>query len=386
VTKLIGWPASKALGAPGKLARENAGRTPRRTSATAAALMIGVALVSAAAVFASSLRSSFEGILERSVQADYIITDESFQGLPPAVAQALQQVPELSAVTAIRGATAEIDGEQKAIGAADPATIDELINLDLQEEGSYEGMADGGILVHKDPAKDLDLQVGDTVHVLFQNGVEKDLPVAGIYNDAAIAGNWLVSLDTLQSVSTGQPRDLFVVAKLADGVTPAQGDAAVDAAVVQFPQAKVQSNAEFRKDQADQINQLLFVITILLAFAIVIAVLGISITLALGVFERTREIGLLRAVGMNKRQTRRTVRWEAVIVSIFGALVGIVVGTLIGVALSLAVPDTVIDRLAFNPTIIVYILIGAVIAGFFAALYPSYKASNMNVLEAIATE
>ena len=128
------------------------------------------------------------------------------------------------------------------------------------------------------------------------------------------------------------------------------------------------------------------IITVLLAFSIVIAVLGISITLALGVFERTREIGLMRAVGMNKRQTRRTVRWEAIIVSTFGAVVGIVVGSLIGIALSLAVPDTVIDRIAFSPVMIVVILVGAVVAGFIAALYPSYKASNMNVLQAIATE
>ena len=153
-----------------------------------------------------------------------------------------------------------------------------------------------------------------------------------------------------------------------------------------FPQAKVQTNAEFRKSQEAQINQLLVIITVLLAFSIVIAVLGISITLALGVFERTREIGLMRAVGMNKRQTRRTVRWEAIIVSTFGAVVGIVVGSLIGIALSLAVPDTVIDRIAFSPVTIVVILVGAVVAGFIAALYPSYKASNMNVLQAIATE
>ena len=150
--------------------------------------------------------------------------------------------------------------------------------------------------------------------------------------------------------------------------------------------AKVETNAEFRKSQEAQINQLLIVISMLLFFAIAIAMLGISITLALGVFERTREIGLLRAVGMNKRQTRRSVRWEAVIVSTFGALVGIVVGTFLGVVLTLAVPDDVIGKLAFNPTIIVAILIGAVIAGLLAALYPSYKASNMNVLEAIATE
>ena len=241
-------------------------------------------------------------------------------------------------------------------------------------------------MVHQDPAKDLDLQVGDPVDVTFQNGVQETLPVAGIYEDASLAGNWLVSLDTLDRVTGSAPRDFFVVAKLADGVTAAEGDAAIDAAMAAFPQAKVQSNAEFREDQEGQIDQLLIIITVLLAFSILIAVLGISITLALGVFERTREIGLMRAVGMNKRQTRRTVRWEAIIVSTFGALVGIAVGTLIGVALSLAVPDTVINQLAFSPLIIVIILIGAVVAGLVAALYPSYKASNMNVLEAIATE
>jgi putative ABC transport system permease protein len=181
-------------------------------------------------------------------------------------------------------------------------------------------------------------------------------------------------------------RDFFVAAKLADGVTPEQGDQAVRAAMAAYPQAKVETNAEFRKSQESQINQLLVVITVLLGFSIIIAVLGISITLALGVFERTREIGLMRAVGMTKRQTRRTVRWEAIIVSTFGAIVGIIVGSLLGVVLSLAVPDTVIDKITFSPVIVIGILIAAVVAGFVAALYPSYKASNMNVLQAIATE
>ena len=124
----------------------------------------------------------------------------------------------------------------------------------------------------------------------------------------------------------------------------------------------------------------------LLAFAIIIAVLGISITLGLAVFERTREIGLMRAVGMTKRQTRKMVRWEAIIVSTFGAIVGIVLGTAIGVVLAMAVPDSIIDGISFSPATIIAILIGAVIAGFVAALYPSIKASRMNVLEAIATE
>jgi len=348
--------------------------------------MIGVALVSAAAVFASSLRSTFTGVLERSVKADYIITDESFQPLPPTIAAALQQVPELSAVTAVRGAAALVDGDQKALGAVDPLAFEQLVDIGVHE-GDYQALADGGIFVHQDPAKDHDLQLGDPVGLTFQNGIELELPVAGIYDDASIAGNWLVSLSTLEQASpSSTSRDFLVAAKLADGVTPEQGDTAVDAAMTPFPQAKVETNAEFRRSQEAQINQLLVIITVLLAFSIIIAVLGISITMALGVFERTREIGLMRAVGMNKRQTRRTVRWEAIIVSTFGAVVGIVVGSLIGVALSLAVPDTVIDHLAFSPVIIVVILVGAVLAGFVAALYPSYKASNMNVLRAIASE
>jgi putative ABC transport system permease protein len=386
MTRLIGWPVSKLFGTPGALARDNAGRAPRRTSATASALMIGVALVSAAAVFAASLRSTFVAILERAVQADYLVTDESFQGLPPGVAEALQGLPELSAVSPIRITQALIGDEQRGIGAVETTSIEELIDLDLQD-GSYADLADGGVLVNDDPARELDLAVGDSLPVTFQNGTRLELRVAGIYADSRLAGGFLTSLETLAQVSSAATtRDLFVVAKLADGVDPAAGNAAMQAAVAQFPQAEVQSNAEFRRQQEGQIDQLLLVITVLLGFAILIAVLGISITLGLGVVERTREIGLMRAVGMNRRQMRRSVRWEAVIVSTFGALIGIVVGTLIGAVLALAVPDDIIDRLALNPTIIVIILAGAVIAGLIAALYPSRKASRMDILQAIATE
>ena len=385
VTRLLGWPIAKIWKTPGGLARDNAGRAPRRTAASASALMIGVALVSAAAIFASSLRATFSSTLERAVTADYIVTDESFQGLPPDVAERLAELPELSAVTPIRGTAGLIDGDQKAIGAADPTALEQLINLDVRE-GGYEGLDGDGILVHTDPAEDLDLEVGDSLDVTFQNGVEQPLTVAGIYADASLAGNWLISLDTLESVSNQPPRDFFVVARLADDVDPQEADTAVRAAMEEYPQADVQTNAEFRRDQEGQINQLLAVISGLLGFAIAIAVLGISITLALSVFERTREIGLLRAVGMNRRQTRKTVRWEAVIVSLFGAIVGIALGSLLGAALSMAVPDTVIDRLSWSPPTAIGILVGAVVAGLIAALYPSFKASRMDVLQAIATE
>jgi putative ABC transport system permease protein len=384
VTRALGWPIEKLFKTPGALARQNVARAPRRTSSSAAALMIGVSLVSAAAVFASSLRVTFAESLEDAINADYIVTDDSFTGLSPIVAETLAELPELDAVTPIRAIGALVDGDEKSFGAVDPDAFAELVDPDVQS-GSIEGMQQDDLLVHSDPAEDLDLEVGSTVDVVYQNGTEGTLRVAAIYDDATF-GNWLIGLDTLESVSSAPARDLFVIGKLADGVDAAVGDATVRAAMEPFPQANVQTNAEFRQEQEDQINQLLVVITMLLAFAIAIAVLGISITLALGVFERTREIGLLRAVGMNRRQTRRSVRWEAVIVSTFGAVVGIALGTFLGVALSLAVPDEFVNQIAFSPGTIAAILVGAILAGLLAALYPARKAANMDVLEAIATE
>lgn len=385
VTRAIGWPIQKLFGTSGMLARENAARQPRRTSASAAALMIGVSLVSAAAVFAASLRDTFTRILDRAVTADYIVGDASFQGMPPAVADTLRELPELAAVSPLRVTLAELEGDQIGLAAADPATIEELVNVDVIE-GSVAALAGQGLLVHTSVVDDRGLGVGSSVEVLFPSGIELDLEVVGVFTDNTVAGSWLISLDTWSATTNQPPRDFLVVARLAEGADPVLADEAVRAALVDFPQLDVQTNAQFRQQQEDQINQLLIIITALLFFAILIAVLGISITLALSVFERTREIGLLRAVGMNKRQTRRSVRWEAVIVSLFGALVGIVLGSLIGVALSIAVPNEIIEVISFSPSTTVIILIGAVLAGLFAALYPSYKASNMDVLEAIATE
>ena len=384
VTRVIGWPIEKLFKVPGALARQNVARAPRRTSSSAAALMIGVALVSGAAVFASSLRSTLVDTLNNAISADYIVTDQSFQGLSPIVADTLAEVPELDAVTPVRGVAGLVDGDQKNFGAVNPVAFEKLVDPDLQA-GSIADLSIAEVLIHTDPAGDLDLVVGSEIDVTYQNGVTSTLTVAGIYADATF-GNWLISIDALEAVSDTPARDFFVIAKLADGVDATAGDEAVRTAMEPFPQANVETNAEFLASQEAQINQLLIIITMLLAFAILIAILGISITLALGVFERTREIGLLRAVGMNKRQIRRSVRWEAVIVSAFGAIVGIVLGTFLGVILSLAVPDDVISKLAFNPAIIGFILIGSVIAGLFASIYPSFKASNMNVLEAIATE
>lgn len=391
VTRAIGWPIAKLFKTPGKLARDNVARAPRRTSSSASALMIGVALVSAAAVFASSLRESITATLERAVSADYIVQGSAGGGpgnggFPPIIVETLAELPEISAATPFRIANAQVDDDTKTLTAVDPEAAAQLVDFD-NIAGSFDDLTAMSIAIHDEAAESADLKFGDTTTVTFQNGEVRELQVDLVFADNSFGLNWFIDLELLDEVSGDETQsDVFALAALADDVDPEVGDEAVRAAFEQFPQASVQSNAEFLQEQEDQINQLLFLIGFLLLFAIVIAVIGISITLALGVFERTREIGLLRAVGMTRRQTRRAVRWEAVIVSVFGALIGVVVGTFLGVVLSQAVPENVISDLAFSPGIVVLILIGAVFAGLAAALYPSFKASNMNVLEAIATE
>jgi putative ABC transport system permease protein len=386
VSRMIGAPIQRLFGTPGRLARENASRTPRRTARTASALMIGVALVSAAAVFASSLRDTFGRILDQSITADYIVTDESFQGLPSMVEQNMAQLDVLEAVSGFRFIFGTVDGDDKQISAVDPIAFPKLADLDVSA-GSFDGLVDGdGLMLHKDPANNLGVQVGDTVDVAFQNGVERTLTVSGIFDDGSLGANWYISIATLEAVSDLPPRDQFVLARLAEGVDPDAARIEIQNSLKEFPQADLQSNAEFREQQEGQINSLLRLIIYLLVAAMLLAVIGIAITLALSVYERTREIGLLRAVGMTRRQLRRTVRWEAVIVSVFGAVVGIVVGTALGVALSIAVPDNVIDGITFPFAIMIGVLVGAVLAGVAAALYPAYKASKMDVLQAIATE
>lgn len=384
VSTVLGWPFARALGVAGRLARENAARQPRRTARTASALMIGVALVSAAAVFTESLRTTFLRVLDRSVTADFVITDSGFQGLPPDLARTIATVPELDAVSPVRGIAAQVDGSVKQFGAVDPIPFGRLANIDVQV-GSLNDLNAGGVMVHRDPARDLGLGVGDRIDVLYQNGVKGSLKVVGVFGDAALVGNWLISIDTVEAVTTQPQRDFFVIARVADGVDATAARFALEQRLDAYPQAELRSNAEFRQQQEDQINQFLTLITALLATAIQIAVIGIAVTLALSVFERTREIGLLRAVGMTRRQMRRSVRWEAVIVSLFGAVVGVAVGISMGAALASAVPDTIIDgvTLPFGqvPTVIVF----AVIAGMTAAWYPARKAAKMDILNAIAT-
>jgi putative ABC transport system permease protein len=339
-------------------------------------------------VFTSSLRDTFGRILERSTSFDYIVLDsQSFQPLTPEVATRLAELPELDAVSPFRNIRGTVaDDNAATFTAVDPRAITSLANLDVTAGTFDDVTATDGVMVFRGAATAADLGSGDEIDVVWQNGNESRLTVAGIFDDDSLGAEWFISIDLLETVSTQTPRDQFVVASRAENVESADARAAITDALADFPQATVQSSGEFVEEQKAQIDTLLLLVTMLLTMAIAFSFFGIAITLALSVFERTREIGLLRAVGMSRRMLRRSVRGEAVIVTLFGVSVGIALGLVFGLAFSYAVPDNVIDGITIPFGTLAFVVVFAVIAAVAAATYPAFKASRMSVLAAIATE
>jgi putative ABC transport system permease protein len=382
IARALGAPLARAFGPPGNLARENAAREPSRTAFTAAALMIGLALVSMSFVIGWSLRTSFVETIESGITADWYVDTGSFFGFDPNVSTTLGDRPELTSVTGGRFGQMQVEESTKQIAAVDFAVVEDLFNLDIVEGDVAD---EQGVLIHSDPAGDLGVTAGDTITGVFQERGEVELPVLAVYDDSSVLGNWVIDLQTF-SESFSDQTDLFVAARTAAGYDSDQARAAIEEVTAPYPQLQVQDREEFTASQEDQLNQLLAVITVFLLFAVVIALIGIIITLALSVFERTRELGLLRAVGMSRRQVRRMVRLEAVIVSVFGALLGVTVGVAFGLAMSSALPDDFISTIDIPWAWLVGMIVLAALLGVLAAVYPAWRAGRLDVLEAIATE
>jgi putative ABC transport system permease protein len=392
VARLLGRPISKAYGVPGRLAAQNAARSPRRTASTSAALMIGVALVSGVGVLGASLRQSFVDQLDQSIRADFFVTTSAAGGppqpFPPAVAEALAALPELDGVSGFRFGNFEIDGQRVSVGAADAASFERIIDIGMSK-GGYDTLADGGVLVLSDEADKRDLDVGDTIDVRWKGGSTQTLTVSGLYDDAAAVNvQWIVDSAVFSAANPSEKDDFFAGARIADGVEPDAARSAVESVIERFPQVQVQDRVEFKKSQEGQLNQALTLIYALLGFAVVIAILGIMNTLALAVFERTREFGLLRAVGTTQRQLKKAIRWEAVIVSVFGALLGLAVGLPLGIVGTQAlkgIPVSGVTQISIPWGTVIAILILSIVAGLVAAMWPARRASKLNVLDAIAT-
>jgi len=375
------------LGVPGRLARRNAVRDRRRTATTASALMIGLALVAFVAILAASIRGSLQTALDEAFRADFIIATDmpGLRNLPPGLAGDLAGHDEVGAVTSVRLVPIELDGTASIARAMTAGTLDQTLALG-DVEGDPTTLAYGQVFVSQSTAEAQGLAVGDTVTMDFPLEADLALTVVGTYtNTDAVGANWLLSLDRFEEY-VGDPLDAYVFAAAADGVAADDARAVVDEVAEAYPGATVRDQAEFREEQEGQINQLLALISVLLLLSVIVAVLGIANTLALSVFERTREIGLLRAVGMDRPQARRMIGWESVIVAVFGAVLGMAVGIFLGWAVVRALADEGINTFVVPAGQLGAGLVGAAFAGILAAVFPAIRASRLDVLQAVTTE
>jgi putative ABC transport system permease protein len=387
VLRLFGG-SGKRFGVVGRLARSNSLRTPRRTWTTAAALTIGLALVSSVAVIGASMKASATGAVDATLRADVILSATNAMSggaVPPVVARELTGLPEIADVSAMRGAPGEIDGVGSAVIAVDPAHWD-AVAVTAFTEGAIEDLAaPGTVAVDIDLAREQGYRLGDVLPAVFPASGRIDLRVAALYEPDQFLSGWVTSTQTHEGLVTGGG-DAAVLIAGAEGVDAASVLAAVEEVAAAYPAVLVQDQAQFRDSMAAQVDQLLALVTALLGMALFIAILGIMNTLALSIHERTHEIGLLRAVGMTRRQVRRMVRWEAVTVALLGAVVGLLLGLVFGWATTRALADQGLTSFVLPSGQLVGAVVLAATAGVLAAVLPARAAAKLDVLRAVTVE
>ncbi|MCQ3810386.1 MAG: ABC transporter permease [Acidimicrobiia bacterium] len=392
VARVLGYLPAKFSQVSGRLARQNAERSPRRTASTASALMISLALVSMVSVLGQSFKQTLEDTLDRSVKSDWLICPGGC-GDPTATfssraTQSISENVEVSSVLAYRfkfeGIRSPIDGDIDDIGAADLDVIPLHFDLDVVE-GGFADAGPGDVALHTTQAEDLSVGVGDPVELEFSDGQIATFNVAAIFDDNSVMGSWLIDTADWDRYLVAQ-EDAVISALTAPGYTAEEAREALDQVTLSYPQLNVRDQVEFQETQESQINTFLAVVNAFLAISLVVALMGVANTLALSVFERTRELGLLRAVGMSRRQARRMIRWEGGIVAVFGGLMGITIGVLLGWAAVEIIPDAFVSSFAIPwGTLWIYLVVVAV-AGLLTASIPARRASRLNILEAIAYE
>jgi putative ABC transport system permease protein len=387
LSRTVGRPL-ESFGVPGHLALESTARNPRRTASTTMALAIGLALVSFVGVLGSSVKAITAGGTE-AVTADLLVQssrDEMLGGLSPEVMQRVAALPEVQTASPTRFGHWLDRGKTSALTAVDPATLPEVARVRMTS-GTLTGVAEGGVVVAESTATERHLRVGDTLAMTFPRDGEQALRVVGVMAEKtaqALSTGYVISMDTYAR-HYSENVDATVYVKLAKGVDHAKGQAALKAAVVDFPNAQVRDQAEAAAGRAAAIEEVLGLVTVLLGFAVLIALLGITNTLALSIVERTREIGLLRAVGMTRQQLRWMVRTEAALIAAVAVVVGLALGVGLGIA-TIAGLSSDADLVVRVPTgQLVGTVVFAVLAGLAAGLLPARRAARLNVLDAIAT-
>lgn len=386
VTRVLGAPITRFGGAPGRIASDNAMRNPRRTAATASALMVGVALVGTITVLAASAKASVEAAVRSSFTGDLVVDagPMGMWGFSPEVTARLADVPGVQAVTALRGVSAEVDGSPEDLIAMEASTVDDLFDLGAVR-GSLAALDGDRIALSEEAADELGADLGDTVTVRFAETGDHHVEVVAIYEKTDVAGDHLIGIATYdRHVATSMDTKAFV--RLAPGADLSTTRAAAEEAVADHPQLRVQDRDEFAGATAAHIDAVLNLVYGLLLLAVLIAVMGIANTLALSVVERTRELGLMRAVGMTRRQVRAAVRWESVLVALLGAAMGLSIGTLFGWSLVQALGEQGLSTFVVPGAQLATITTLAALAGVGAAVVPARRAARLDVLAAVSSQ
>ncbi len=388
VGRAIGAPLARFRGISGQLARENAVRSPRRTASTAAALMIGVALVGLFSIFASSVKASVSAQIDRAFKADFVVLPSTgtFGSFSPKIAREMAQDPNVAEASGLRFGPLQIKGKDQFTVSSDPRTMASLFDLE-PKQGDIASLGADDIAVSSKVLKDNHWKLGQTINARFPVGGVSSMTIGAVYAVGAQQGlsDYFIATSAYLTRYT-QLSDNQVYIKLEPGVKAATAEPGLKKILRQFPGTKLSDQAGLKEQFETQINQLLSIIFALLALALIIALIGIMNTLLLSIVERTREIGLLRAVGMTRRQIRSTVRWESVIVAIFGAVLGLAIGIGLGWAMVAALSDQGITEFALPVGQLVIYVVIAGIAGVVAAAYPARRAARLDVLRAISTE
>jgi putative ABC transport system permease protein len=376
----IGAVLGRPFGTVGRLARTNSVRNPRRTAATAFALTLGLLLVSAISVVGASTKASLDTIIDTNVRADFILTNNTF-GLPIQAAAAAAKVPGVQSLTEIHSVRTTINGSN-ASGIAVDGPVAAVVKVDFVSGGGLPTDAD--MQFSQTTAKDKKLSVGQQVTLTTPGGASVTEKITGIYKDNPLLGNWMVSGDTYRTLTpSNEYLDEVGLVVAVPGTDLATLRAGLETATDPYYVVNVQDRQEFKGTQAEQVNGLLGVLYALLGLAIIIAVLGIINTLALSVVERRREIGMLRAVGMQRAQVRRTIYLVSAMIAIFGAVLGVVIGLVYGVLFTRTLKSQGLGTVSVPWGQAVLFVVIAGVVGVLAALWPGIRAARTRPLEAI---
>jgi putative ABC transport system permease protein len=388
LARLVGLPARRMGGASGRLAERNAMRDPGRTASTAAALMIGIALVTFVGVLAQGLRVSNSAAIEEQIQADLVVTSQDgYSEFPAAVGDAAAKIEGTDLVSNVRQDVAEVDGSGANLTGLDSRSINQVYDFRWTEgsDAVLRNLGDDGAILPDDVADDKDLAVGDSFSVLTADNKRQKFVVRGIYDGSPfypLLGTASISQDAFDALYD-RPRNRFTLINVPEA--PAQAQKTVEDALKSFPDTRVQTRQQWIDKEDAEISQFLLLLYVLLALSVVVSLFGMVNTLALSVFERTRELGMLRAVGMTRRQVRRMVRHESVITALIGAALGLPLGIFLALLVTQALAQYDLQFAVPAGALITFVIV-AVLAGIVAAILPARRAARLRVLEALQYE